>query len=315
MSHYRWAIVGLGTIATQFAESFTPELGQLYGAASRHLDKAQAFAASHQIPHAYGSYEALFADPKVDVVYIATPHNHHLESIIPALEHGKHVLCEKAITMDSTELAKAKVLAEEKGLILAEAMTVFNMPLYHELKRRSDHGEFGPLKMIQASFGSYKEADPTNRFFNPDLAGGAMLDIGTYALSFVRFFLSEQPTFVQSTMLPFKTGVDEQSVTILRNQANEMATIALTFQAKMPKQGIVAFEKAFITINDYPRADTATITYLDGEVETFQAGEEAQALNYEIQRMNQMIDGRQPNDSLSLTTDVMALMDEIRSQW
>lgn len=315
MSHYRWAIVGLGTIATQFAETFKPELGELYGAASRHLEKAQSFAAEHQISKAFGSYEELFADPMVDIVYIATPHNHHLESIIPALESGKHVLCEKAITLNSKELAQAKQLATEKGLILAEAMTIFYMPLYLTLRERINSGEFGKLKMIQASFGSFKEADPTNRFFNPDLAGGAILDIGTYALSFVRFFLSAQPTFIQSTMAPFETGVDEQSVTILRNEYDEMATIALTFQSKMPKQGVVAFEKAFITINEFPRADTATITYLDGQVETLHSGEEALALNYEVTHMTQFIEGTLPNDSLNLTTDVVDLMDRMRDQW
>lgn len=315
MTHYRWAIVGLGTIATQFAENFNSDLGDLYGAASRNLGKARSFANTHNISKAFGSYDELFADPNVDIVYIATPHNHHLESIMPALESGKHVLCEKAITMNSEELAQAKQLAKEKGLILAEAMTIFNMPLFIELKHRINSGEFGTLKLIQASFGSFKEPDPTNRFFNPELAGGAILDIGTYALSFVRFFLSEQPNYLQSTMLPFKTGVDEQSVTILRNQKNEMATVALTFQAKMPKQGIVAFEKAFITINDFPRADTAVITYLNGEVETFHSGEEALALNYEVINMSRMIDGTLANDSLDLTTDVMALMDDMRAQW
>lgn len=315
MPHYRWAIVGLGTIATQFADTFNPELGELYGAASRHLERAQSFAAKHHISKAFGSYEELFADPMVDIVYIATPHNHHLESIIPALENGKHVLCEKAITLNSKELAQAKQLASEKGLILAEAMTIFYMPLYLTLRERINTGEFGKLKMIQASFGSFKEADPTNRFFNPDLAGGVILDIGTYALSFVRFFLSAQPTFIQSTMAPFETGVDEQSVTILRNENDEMATVALTFQSKMPKQGIVAFEKAFITINEFPRADTAMITYLDGQIETLQSGEEALALNYEVSNMTQFIDGTLPNDSLNLTTDVVALMDRMRAQW
>lgn len=315
MSHYRWAIVGLGSIATQFAENFNPQLGELYGAASRHLAKAQSFAADYHITKAFGSYDDLFADPLVDIIYIATPHNHHLDSILPALKSGKHVLCEKAITMDSKELAQAKQLAKEKGLILAEAMTIFNMPLYLSLKERIDSGEFGQLKMIQTSFGSFKEADPQNRFFNPELAGGALLDIGTYALSFVRFFLSEQPNFVQSTMSPFKTGVDEQSVTILRNQQNEMATIALTFQAKMPKQGIVAFEKAYITINEFPRADTAVITYLNGKVETFRSGKESLALNYEVSNMNQLIDGTMANHSLDLTSDVMDLMDRMRSQW
>lgn len=315
MKKFNWGIIGLGEIATQFAETFDPETGNLIGAASRSLAKAETFAQAHQIPKAYGSYKEIVKDPEIDVIYIATPHNHHLDSILLALNNNKHVLCEKAITMNSQELIEAQTLAQAKGLVLAEAMTIFNMPLYQALKTRIDSDEFGALKMIQASFGSYKEADPTNRFFNQELAGGAILDIGTYALAFTRFFLSEQPNFVQSTMLPFTTGVDEQSVTILRNPQNEMATVALSFQAKMPKQGIVAFEKAFLTITDYPRADFCTITFLDGHVENFQVGQSSLAMNYEVINMSKLITGELKNPSLELTRDVMALMDIMRSQW
>lgn len=315
MNNYSWAIVGLGEIASQFATTFDHNLGTLVGAASRNLEKAKAFTNEFNIPKAYGSYADLFADPEIDIVYIATPHNHHLSAILPALKSGKHVLCEKAITMTGEELAEAKQVARDNQCVLTEAMTIFNMPLFTELKRRIDNQEFGKLKMIQASFGSYKDANPSNRFFNPELAGGALLDIGTYAFSFVRFFLSEQATVLASSMAPYTTGVDEQSVTILQNTQNEMATVALTFQAKMPKQGIVAFEKAFITINDYPRADLATITYLDGEIETFRVGESAKALNYEVETMTKIINGELDNESLKLTTDVMTIMDTVRQKW
>lgn len=206
-------------------------------------------------------------DQEIDIIYIAVPNRQHSQHIMEALAANKHVLCEKAITMNKKELTEAMKLAEEKNLVLAEAMTIFNMPLYQQLRSLIDTNKLGALKMIQAPFSDYKDPDPTNRFFNPELAGGALLDIGTYAVSFARFFLSSQPEVIASTMVPFETGVDEQSVTILRNKENELATISLTFQAKMPKVGIVAFEEGYITITDYPRADRAEIIFNDGTKE------------------------------------------------
>lgn len=315
MKKFQWGIVGLGSIANEFAESFDQPSSTLAAVASRTLEKAQDFATRHSIKKAYGDYREMLQDAEVDIVYIAVPNRQHIDYILPALEAGKHVLCEKAITMNKAELQQAIQLAEQKQLILAEAMTIFNMPLYHQLRSMIDSGKLGALKMIQAPFGSYKEPDPTNRFFNPDLAGGALLDIGTYAVSFARFFLSSQPEVIASRMIPFKTGVDEQSVTILQNKENELATINLTFQAKMPKIGIVAFENGYISINDYPRADQAEIIYTDGTKELIENGHRAQAMNYEIENMVKMIEGELPNRSLYLTTEVIALLDDMQEHW
>lgn len=315
MKKYQWGIVGLGSIANEFAENFDQTSSELVAVASRTLEKAQDFATRHSIKKAYGDYHEMLQDAEVDIVYIAVPNRQHIDYILPALEAGKHVLCEKAITMNKAELQQAIQLAEQKQLILAEAMTIFNMPLYHQLRSMIDSGKLGALKMIQAPFGSYKEPDPTNRFFNPDLAGGALLDIGTYAVSFARFFLSSQPEVIASRMIPFKTGVDEQSVTILQNKENELATINLTFQAKMPKIGIVAFENGYISINDYPRADQAEIIYTDGTKELIENGHRAQAMNYEIENMVKMIEGELPNRSLYLTTEVIALLDDMQEHW
>ncbi|WP_165006074.1 MULTISPECIES: Gfo/Idh/MocA family oxidoreductase [unclassified Enterococcus] len=315
MKKYQWGIIGLGSIAHEFAASFDQETSVLAAAASRNLTKAETFAKRYEIPKAYGSYEELLNDDAIDIIYIAVPNRQHIEHILKALEAGKHVLCEKAITMNKKELAEAMKLAEEKELILAEAMTIFNMPLYQQLRSLIDTGKLGALKMIQAPFGSYKEPDPSNRFFNPDLAGGALLDIGTYAVSFARFFLSSQPEVIASDMVPFKTGVDEQSVTILRNKEQEMAAVSLTFQAKMPKIGIVAFENGYFTIADYPRADRAEIIYTDGTKELIESGSTMNAMNYEIENMVKMIEGELPNRSLFLTKDVIAILDEMQVQW
>lgn len=312
MKKYQWGIIGLGNIAHEFAEHFDQETSELAAVASRTIDKAEAFAQRYHIPKAYGSYQEMLNDQEIDIIYIAVPNRQH---IMEALAANKHVLCEKAITMNKKELTEAMKLAEEKNLVLAEAMTIFNMPLYQQLRSLIDTNKLGALKMIQAPFGSYKDPDPTNRFFNPELAGGALLDIGTYAVSFARFFLSSQPEVIASTMVPFETGVDEQSVTILRNKENELATISLTFQAKMPKVGIVAFEEGYITITDYPRADRAEIIFNDGTKEWIESGSTAQAMNYEIENMVKTIKGELPNRSLFLTHDIIEILDGMQKLW
>lgn len=315
MKKYQWGIIGLGNIAHEFAEHFDQETSELAAVASRTIDKAEAFAQRYHIPKAYGSYQEMLNDQEIDIIYIAVPNRQHSQHIMEALAANKHVLCEKAITMNKKELTEAIKLAEEKNLVLAEAMTIFNMPLYQQLRSLIDTNKLGALKMIQAPFGSYKDPDPTNRFFNPELAGGALLDIGTYAVSFARFFLSSQPEVIASTMVPFETGVDEQSVTILRNKENELATISLTFQAKMPKVGIVAFEEGYITITDYPRADRAEIIFNDGTKEWIESGSTAQAMNYEIENMVKTIKGELPNRSLFLTHDVIEILDGMQKLW
>lgn len=315
MKTINWGIIGLGDIASSFASTFNAENATILAAASRNLDKANAFAEKHSIPKAYGNYEEMLFDPDIDVVYIATPHSHHAQYILKSLKAGKHVLCEKAITMSNKELDEAIALAKEKDLLLTEAMTIYHMPLFHKLKDLIATGKLGKLKMIQASFGSLKEADPTNRFFNKDIAGGALLDLGVYALAFTRFFLSSQPTEILTTMNPYETGVDEQSAIILKNQENEMAVVSLTFRAKMPKVGVVAFENGYITVEDYPRASKATITYPDGTSEQIEAGDSSEALNYEIDLMTQNILTKSPNTNIQLTHGVMEIMDNLREQW
>lgn len=315
MTDLQWGIVGLGGIAHEFAENFDQTTSKLTACASRTLEKAEKFAQQYNLPKAYGSYEELLADEDISIIYIAVPNRQHHQHIMAALAAGKHVLCEKAITMNVTELQEAVELAEQKHLILAEAMTIFNMPLYHELHALMDSGRLGKLKMIQAPFGSFKDPDPTNRFFNPELAGGALLDIGTYAVSFARWFLTEQPEVIASAMIPFSTGVDEQSVTILQNKKNELATVSLTFQAKMPKKGIVAFENGYLTVDNYPRADKAELFFNDGTTELIESGFRGNAMNYEIENMVKMIHGTLPNKSLFFTKDVIEILDQMQQIW
>ena len=315
MKKLNWAILGPGLIATEFAQALLNVHGEIYAVGSRTLEKAEAFAKKYQVQKAYGSYDELLADSNVDVVYISTPHCNHYEYIMKSLHQNKHVLCEKAITVSSSELKEITELAATKNLVVSEAMTIYHMPLYEKLKQVVQTGKLGTLKMVNVSFGSCKEYDVTNRFFSPDLAGGALLDIGTYALSFARFFLSAQPHEVLTTVKKFETGVDEQSGIILKNDADEMAVVTLTMRAKMPKRGVVAGDLGFITVDNFPRATRAMITYLDGTTEIVEAGVEAKALEYEILDMENYILNNGGDDVLQLSVDVMDIMTDVRNQW
>lgn len=315
MNNVNWAILGPGTIADEFAKALNEVNGSIYAVGARRIEKAKEFASKHNIKNIYGNYEEMLKDDEIDVVYISTPHCNHYEYIMKSLNNNKNVLCEKAITVNGKQLKEIMELANEKNLVVAEAMTIFHMPLYKRLGTLIRDGKLGKIKMIQVNFGSLKEYDVTNRFFSPDLAGGALLDIGTYALSFTRYFLSSQPEEILTTVKKFETGVDEQSGIILKNPDDEMAVISLTMRAKQPKRGIVCGELGYLTVENFPRADKATITYPDGRVENIEAGDVSKALVYEIEDMNEYIINKSSNDTLKLSMDVMSIMDEVRKQW
>ncbi len=315
MNKLNWAILGPGTIAADFAKAISEVNGSVYAVGSRSIEKAKKFADEHKVKKAYGDYDEMLKDDEIDVVYISTPHCNHYEYIMKSLKNNKNVFCEKAITVNSNQLKEIISLAKEKNLMVAEAMTIYHMPLYKKLRKLVDDGKIGNIKMIQVNFGSLKEYDVTNRFFSPDLAGGALLDIGTYALSFTRYFLSSQPEEILTTVKKFETGVDEQSGIILKNLDDEMAVISLTMRAKQPKRGIVCGELGYITVENFPRADKATITYPDGSMEIIEDGNTSKALIYEVEDMNNCIIKKDNNDTLKLSSDVMDIMDEVRRQW
>ncbi len=316
MKTYNWVSLGCGVIANQLAEAMQQEGRTLYGVANRTHSKAVEFAQKYNIPKVYDSIQDIFEDEQADIIYISTPHNTHIQYLRKALQHGKHVLCEKSITLNSAELEEAKKLAEKNHLILAEAMTIYHMPLYKKLREIISDGCLGPLKMVQMNFGSYKEYDMTNRFFNPALAGGALLDIGVYALSFIRWFMSAAPDQAVSQVRLAPSGVDEQAGILLMNPAGEMASATLTLHAKQPKRGMIAFDQGYIEIYEYPRADKATITYTkDMHQETVTCGHTEHALRYEVLDMEKAVSGIKNEMYLDYTCDVMSVMTKLRNEW
>lgn len=316
MKQVNWGILGLGWIGGDFSQALCDCGIGVYALASEKPGKAEEWKEKYHAKKAYLSYEEMMEDPEVDVIYIATPHSNHYEWAMKCLEHGKNIFVEKAITVCTEQLEEMKQLAAEKGLFVGEAQTIYHMPIYQKIHEVIDSGKLGPVKMIQVNFGSCKEYDVKNRFFNQDLAGGALLDIGVYALSFVRPFLTSQPDEILTTVKRFETGVDECSGIILKNKEEEMAVVSLTMRAKQPKQGVIACEHGFVTVSNYPRADKAAITWTeDGRVETIEAGETAKALQYEAQYVSEVVAGERKDDTLQYTTDVMEIMTNVRRQW
>ena len=316
LNKFNWAVLGCGNIANDFAREMNKMGGKVYSVANRTYEKAVAFAEKYNVERVYENIDDLFVDENVDIVYIATPHNKHIEYIIKALKNNKHVLCEKAITLNSDELNKAVALANEKKLILAEAMTIYNMPLYIELEKIINSGKLGEFRLAQVNFGSFKEYDMTNRFFNMDLAGGALLDIGVYALSLVRMFMGTENAEIQSQVKFAPTGADEQSSIIIKNDKEQMASVTLSLHAKQPKRATLCYDNAYIEIFEYPRADRAVITYTnDNHTEEITAGRLEDAMCYEIENMENAILNGKNTMKLDYTIDVMNVMTKLRNEW
>lgn len=312
-----WAVLGTGVIANEMAQALVKMNKRLYAVANRTHQKALDFAERYGVQKVYDQIDEVFEDEAVDIIYITSPHNTHYEFMKKALEHGKHILVEKSITLNSRELDEMIALAAEKKLVLAEAMTIWHMPIYKKLWEIVQSGQLGKVQIITMNFGSFKEYNMSNRFFNMNLAGGAMLDIGVYALSIVRSFMEEKPEDIVSQWKASPTGSDEQATILLKNKQEQMATVALSMHSKQPKRAMISCEKGYIEIREYPRADKAVIVDAEsGERTEIESGETANALYYEMMDMEQAVrSGDASNMQLQYSKDVMDIMTKLRKDW
>lgn len=316
MSDIKWAVLGTGVIANEMAVALKKIGRNIYAVGNRTYSKAVDFAKKYGIEKVYDDYNDMFTDSDVDVIYITTPHNTHIEFMKKAIRNGKHILVEKSITLNSRELNEAMELAALHNVVIGEAMTIYHMPVYKKLKEILDSGRLGKINLITMNFGSYKEYNMNNRFFNRNLAGGAMLDIGVYALSFIRYFMTEKPDKLLSQLKKAPTGVDEQAGLLLMNNDGQMATVMLSLHSKQPKRGMVSCEKGYIEIMEYPRAFEAVVTYTEsGEKEWVKEGDTRDALIYELLDMEKAINGDKKCMLLDYTKDVMDMMTEFRNSW
>ena len=226
----RWGIASTGKIAHKMAEALSGIDGAvLQAVGSRSLDSARAFAGQHGIATAHGSYAELWADPDVDIVYIGSPHSEHRDMAVAALDAGKHVLCEKAFTVDHPQAVEVIEAARRNERFVMEAMWSWFIPAWHELRERVASGAIGDVRLVDANF-SIMVDDPNGRHRRNDLAGGALLDLGIYPLALGRFLLGE-PTSVQAVCQLTDEGVDSTLAGVMQHASGAITSFATSLDA------------------------------------------------------------------------------------
>lgn len=253
MKKYNWAILGCGHIAEKFATELKglPN-ANLYGAASRNLSNAKKFANKFDFEKAYGSYQAMVEDPKVDVVYIATPHNFHLEHTLLCLHHKKAVLCEKAFAINSEEVEQMISASKENNTFLMEAFWVIFRPKYLKVKEIITSENLGKLKFVKSDFMFNGEFNPENRLYNIDLGGGSLLDIGIYSIFTALMFLGVPDEI--KTIPHFSSTGSEESISMLFGYKNgATAVLTSSFDSEYKNESELCFEYGIIKYDRFSK--------------------------------------------------------------
>ncbi|MEM1115237.1 MAG: Gfo/Idh/MocA family oxidoreductase [Bacteroidota bacterium] len=299
MSHVRWGVVGTGGIAGAFARDIAHADGaDLVAVGSRSDASAQRFARAHGADRAHGSYEALFADPEVDAVYVATPHTLHLDNATDALRAGKAVLCEKPLTVTPDEARRLVAVAEATGGHLTEAMWTHFLPAVQTARRWIDEGRLGEVLRVQANFGVNHGYDPESRLYDPDLAGGVLLDMGVYPVSLAWFVLRQHPEAVSAWGHRAPTGVEDDVVMRFDYPEGVVATLSASFRGWLSNDAWVVGTEGTVHIPDFFRARSCTL--LDGEttVETFTDDRAGLGYEYEILAVSDDIRAGRPQSAV-----------------
>lgn len=230
----KWGILGTGWIARKFADALKVANNcQLYAVGSRTKEQAFHFAADYRLSRAYSSYEELVADPEIDVVYIATPHNLHSQNTRMALNAGKHVLCEKPIGVNLQEVNEMFALARQKNLFLMEAMWSRFLPHIIKTKELIEQGVIGNVNLLTAKFCIHSKPNPQHRHYNVDLCGGTLLDIGIYNV-FLALFLLGKPADISAIATLSDQGVDTNCSYSFRYPNGTLAIMYSSFLGDPP---------------------------------------------------------------------------------
>ncbi len=312
------AILGAGGIATTMATTLQPLKGaDCYAVAARDIKRAQVFADKYGFSKAYGSYSEMLSDENVELVYIATPHSHHYEHIKMCLEHGKHVLCEKAFTANARQAEEVLRLAEAKGLLLTEAIWTRYMPMRQIINDIVKSGIIGKPTSLSANLGYPLEH--VERMVKPELAGGALLDLGVYVLNFASMVFGDEIESIAATCIKLDSGVDAQETIMLTYQDGKMATLYATMLAQTDRRGIINGTNGYIQIENINNYESARVFNLERKVVAeYAAPCQVTGYEYEVQSAMQAIrDGRIecPEMPHIETLRMMRLMDSIRSAW
>ncbi|MET0981896.1 MAG: Gfo/Idh/MocA family oxidoreductase [Telluria sp.] len=314
----RWGILGTGKIARAFAEALkeVPD-AVLAGVASRGQDKADAFASEFGAGAAYGSYEELAAATDIDLVYIGTPHPQHAANALLALRAGKGVLCEKAFTMNRREAEQVVAVARDKRLFLMEAMWTRFQPALLEVKRLIASGEIGEVGQVTADLGFHANFGPEHRVFNPELGGGALLDLGIYPLSIAASLLGPVVEVrAQAQMGP--TGVDVQTGFTLKHESGAMSVCSCSLLARTPCELTVSGTRGHIRMNTrFHHARSVTVVLDDGSTRTIDTPYLGNGYAHEVIEAQRCFRAgliESPGMTHAETLALMGVMDEIRGQ-
>lgn len=310
---FGWGILGAGRIAGRFAADLKKlPHARLVAVGSRDLDKARSFAAEYGVERAYGTYADMLADPAVDVVYVATPHPFHLEHTLLCLQAGKAVLCEKPMEINARRVVEMVEAARSKRIFLMEAMWTRFLPVIVQVRRWLAEERIGEVRMLYADFGFRTEWDPLTRTLNPELAGGALLDVGVYTIALASMVLGT-PAHIQAAAHLGETGVDEQTALLLRYPGGQLALLSCAVRTATPHQAVIMGSKGMITIPDFWHATSATL-HADGRTlkTRGKAGYQFEAAEV----MACLADGRTESTVMPLDESVAIarIMDQVREQ-
>ena len=315
----RWGILAPGGIANTFVEAlhrFTRQRAVAVG--SRSLDRAQAFADRHGIERAHTSYEQLVADD-IDAVYIASPHSHHREHALLAIAAGKHVLVEKAFTRTASEARDVVDAARAAGVTAVEAMWTRFLPTTDIVRQLLADGALGTLESFAADHGQWFAFDPQSRLFAPELAGGALLDLGVYPVSYASFVLGT-PTRITARGTLAPTGVDRQVSAVFEYGSDAHAVVSTTLAAKTPTTATISGSEARIELaGDFYTPGIVRLVTRDSEVAESEPPRIPGHLGlcHEAAHLAQIVaDGVRESPLLPLdeTVAIMATMDAMRAQ-
>jgi predicted dehydrogenase len=318
MRKINFTIMGAGKVAVRLARTVSlMDTVEAYGIASRDASRAQSLADQFGFKKSYESYESMLEDPDVDLVYIATPHSHHARQIRMCLEAGKHVLCEKAFTVTAAEAADVLALARGKNLLLTEAMWPRYMPMVKTIKDFCASGRIGKIQTLTANIGY--PVSHLERISDPKLAGGALLDVGVYALSFATLVMGRDIKDITTTVVMNELGADMQSNITLKYGDGRLASLFNSVLATSDLQGVLGGETGYAIIDNINNFESLRLYDDDNRlIEQIDRPIQLTGYEYEVQAAVDAIQNGQC-ECEAMTHDetlfLMTLMDQIRHSW
>ena len=316
--NFNWGIIGPGRIAQKFAKSLEViENTTLYAVASNNKERANSFAKEFSADKSYYSYQDLFNDEEIDAIYIATPHRFHFENAKLCLEAGKHVLCEKPITVNASEAKSLIDLARSKNLFLMEALWTCYIPIYEVIKKWLDDKIIGEVKLMNSTFGFNFPRELEDRKFNHDLAGGGLLDLGVYSIAISQWVLEKDPISFSASAFLGETKVDEMLAVNLNYGNGVISQFSCNFLSKNDNNFIIYGTKGQITIHPNFWGSTQATLQIDDEKTVITKEFRGNGFEYQIEEaMNCIQNGKIESQIMSHKNSLanMELMDKIRER-